>query len=335
MSTHSTSRDGFLPVADGLMASSLGTLAEASMLQSQSEAVENNSAAGSSSIRQGSTGSLSQTRTDNVLPSLAAGGMTQSLGDMGLGNPSDLIRATDNVSPYGSQSFQDLIDIDPNLGASLGGHGMGNAAGDGDAGYLQNFDYFNLMEVCGDINMNEASPTPDPAGSIPVERFDKVARLWPNPGGKCMADDEATRLWTDVVAHKGDNILADTSVAGASPVPSVGRESGSSWGLDDDGRLDMIRELRQSLPGFDTIADRFPPTRLLNVSLDAVFRQSSSLLQCIHRPTFSAKTAPPLVTLSACLLGLVILDHADIRPLALLYLPVRPSASIHSDCVVS
>lgn len=162
------------------------------------------------------------------------------------------------------------------------------------------------------------------ASCIPLERFARVARLWPNKRGS-TAGHEATNIWAEVVEYKGDNILTDTSIARSSPVPSIGKENESKWGLDEDKRQELIHELGSdllSLNGSNNSPD-FPPTRLLNLGLDLVFRQPNSLLPFIHQPTFSAKSTPNLVVLSLCLLGLALLDSKQVKALAFSYLPVR------------
>ncbi|RSL55956.1 hypothetical protein CEP53_006940 [Fusarium sp. AF-6] len=160
------------------------------------------------------------------------------------------------------------------------------------------------------------------ASGIPAERFAHVMRLWPQTGSS-LADDQAAKLWAEVVAHKGDNILMDTSIAETSPAPSVGRENESTWGLDEDKRQDMMREVALDFPPSQGSVSRpgFPGTRLLNLGLDVVYRQSQSLLICIHRPTFSAKSVPNLVVWSFCLLGLMLLESKQVRTLALHFLP--------------
>lgn len=323
---------------DQLMTTDMDTLATASILQVQSEGVNYHSTADNGQQAQPSQSRRTQQiaspptyshATQNI--SFSAGGTTPPLNGMNTSTPSALTRIAGTPFPYDGQSFMGFVHIDPGFGTDPGGQGIadgaGARAGNADVQFPQNLEYLNFMDFSADMNLGDTAPSSsgsnlDPADSIPIERFTQVGRLWPNQSLKCMTDDEATRLWADVVAYKGDNILTDLTIAEASPVPSVGRESGSSWGLDDDRRLDLIRELTQDLPGFEGTADRFPPTRLLNLGLDVLFRQSSSLLQCIHRPTFSAKSTPPLVTVSACLLGLVLLESAHIRPLAVQLLPV-------------
>ncbi|KAJ4315960.1 hypothetical protein N0V84_008094 [Fusarium piperis] len=190
--------------------------------------------------------------------------------------------------------------------------------------HLHYFDYldFAIDSYLPSTASRSQTSSSDCASSIPAERFAHVARLWPQTGSS-LADDQAAKLWAEVVAYKGDNILTDTSIAETSLAPSVGRENESTWGLDEDKRQDMMREVALDFPPSQGGANRpgFPGTRLLNLGLDVVFRQSQSLLICIHRPTFSAKSAPNLVIWSFCLLGLMLLDSKQVRALALHFLP--------------
>ncbi|RSL43061.1 hypothetical protein CEP54_015245 [Fusarium duplospermum] len=191
-----------------------------------------------------------------------------------------------------------------------------------------NLHYFDYMDFAIDSYLPSTASrlqtsSSDCASSIPAERFAHVARLWPQTGSS-LADDQAAKLWAEVVAYKGDNILMDASIAGTSPAPSVSRENESTWGLDEDKRRDMMREVSLDFPPSQDGASRpsFPGTRLLNLGLDVVYRQSQSLLICIHRPTFSAKSVPNMVIWSFCLLGLMLLDSKQVRALALHFLPV-------------
>ncbi|RSL77246.1 hypothetical protein CEP51_009231 [Fusarium floridanum] len=189
--------------------------------------------------------------------------------------------------------------------------------------HLHYFDYVDLAIDSYFPSTASRLQTSSSDCAIPAERFAHVARLWPQTGSS-LADDQATKLWAEVVAYKGDNILMDTSIAETSPAPSGGRENESTWGLDEDKRQDMMREVALDFPRSQDGANRpsFPGTRLLNLGLDVVYRQSQSLLICIHRPTFSAKTVPNLVIWSFCLLGLMLLDSKQVRALALHFLPV-------------
>uniref|UniRef100_A0A8H7KAC5 C2H2-type domain-containing protein n=1 Tax=Bionectria ochroleuca TaxID=29856 RepID=A0A8H7KAC5_BIOOC len=251
---------------DQLMTTDMDTLAAASILQAQSEGVNYHS-----------TADNGQQAQPNI--SFSAGGTTPPLSGMNTSTPSALTRIAGTPFPYDGQSFMGFVHMEPGFGTDPGEQGIadgaGARAGNADVQFPQNLEYLNFMDFSADMNLGDTAPSSsgsnlDPADSIPIERFTQVGRLWPNQSLKCMTDDEATRLWADVVAYKGDNILTDLTIAEASPVPSVGRESGSSWGLDDDRRLDLIRELTQDLPGFEGTADRFPPTRLLNLGLDCL-----------------------------------------------------------------
>lgn len=167
------------------------------------------------------------------------------------------------------------------------------------------------------------------AGAIPAERFAQVARIWPNKRAAGSVDTTREILWTEVVQSTGDSICTEPSIQEPSPSSTVGDQSESKWGLDEDKRQSLIQEF--SLNGESDLSgsvdcwlpgSNFPPTRLLNIGLDIAFRQPHSLLPYIHRPTFSAKTASNSIVLSLCLLGLAMLNSRPAREFTLAYLPV-------------
>lgn len=334
---HSLAMDEPPPAADQLVTSDLDTIAAASMLQAQNDglnphanAVLQPSIIHPRHIQQDAlpsgagTGDMSHNMSSLV-------GETSPIYGMDVGTPPQLPRVLGDSCRHDCEFYPGLADMDPVCGINFGSHEIKDntdiSTDNISAEHLQNTDYLDFMSFGAEMNfpstrLGSNMSRSDRANSIPAERLAQVARLWPNSNSRCMTDDEATRLWAEVVAYKGDNILTDLSVAETSPAPSIGRESGSSWGLDEDRRQDLIRELAQDHSARECDGRGFPPTRLLNLGLDVLFRQSSSLLQCIHRPTFSAKSAPPLVVLSSCLLGLVLLDSTHVRALAVHFLPV-------------
>ncbi|UPL02299.1 hypothetical protein LCI18_013233 [Fusarium solani-melongenae] len=171
--------------------------------------------------------------------------------------------------------------------------------------HLHYFDYidFAIDSYLPSTASRSQTSSSDCASSIPAERFAHVARLWPQTGSS-LADDQAAKLWAEVVAYKGDNILTDTSIAKTSLAPSVGRDNESTWGLDEAKRQDMMREVALDFPPSQDGASRpgFPGTRQLNLGLDI--------------------STPNLVIWSFCLLGLMLLDSKQVRALALHFLPV-------------
>ncbi|RHZ53609.1 hypothetical protein CDV55_104100 [Aspergillus turcosus] len=168
----------------------------------------------------------------------------------------------------------------------------------------------------------------DRASSIPSERFAEVARLWPDEMGASATNKFATNLWAEVVAYKGDNICADTSVSEPSPASSVGVNNASKWGMDEGRREELIEEFAirsredPSSEAYEPLPVDFPPARLLNLGLDIAFRQPHSLLPFIHQPTFSVKSAPNSIVFPLCLLGLVLLDSKRVRDFTHGYIPV-------------
>ncbi|RMJ09215.1 hypothetical protein CDV36_011153 [Fusarium kuroshium] len=193
-------------------------------------------------------------------------------------------------------------------------------------GSFNSLDFLNLSTANGNsptLTSSQFAST-ERAGSIPLERFAQVARLWPSNRSR-LTDDGAARIWIDVVGYRGDNILTDIFISETSPTPSIGKEKESKWGLDEDKRQELVHEF---VP--DALSSsKFPPTRLLNLGLDIVFRQPHSLLPFIHHPTFSAKSAPNLVVLSLCLLGLVHFDSKQVRDFAFSFLPAATQKCCH------
>ncbi|CAH0035275.1 unnamed protein product [Clonostachys rhizophaga] len=330
---------------DQLMTADMDTLAAASILQAQSEGVDYHSTADNAQQAQPGQSRRTQQIASPPIYSHATqnmsflAGTTPPLNGMNTGTPSEMTRVAGAPFPYDGQSFMGFVHMDPGFGTDPGGHniadGAGARTGNADVQFPQSLEYLNFMDFSADMNLGDTAPSSsgsnlDPVDSIPAERFAQVGRLWPNRSLKCMTDDEAIRLWADVVAYKGDNILTDLTIAAVSPVPSVGRESGSSWGLDDDRRLDLIRELTQNLPGFEGTVDRFPPTRLLNLGLDVLFRQPllKDVATCWLVPIPAWTICPPRCLQYEILTRLLVSQANAVAQVAGLFAQRTSSASI-------
>ncbi|KAF5584954.1 uncharacterized protein FSUBG_12617 [Fusarium subglutinans] len=175
---------------------------------------------------------------------------------------------------------------------------------------------FSLGETSPGIRGSQASSNSvDPVSSIPLERFARVAALWPR-NRTHSASQIASKVWADVVNYRGDGIFTDVSISQSSPSSTIGTENESRWGMDEEKRQDLIREFGSSGSSVD-----FLPARLLNLGLTIAFRQPHSLVPFIHQPTFSAKSASNSVVFSLCLLGLAILDSSYVKPFTAHYLP--------------
>ncbi|KAI7769923.1 hypothetical protein LZL87_003413 [Fusarium oxysporum] len=175
---------------------------------------------------------------------------------------------------------------------------------------------FSLGETSPGVRGSQASSNSiDPVSSIPLERFARVAALWPR-NTTHSASQIASRVWADVVNYRGDGIFTDVSISQSSPSSTIGTENESRWGMDEEKRQDLIREFGSPGSSVD-----FLPARLLNLGLTIAFRQPHSLVPFIHQPTFSAKSASNSVVFSLCLLGLAILDSSYVKPFTAHYLP--------------
>ncbi|KAG7414455.1 Transcriptional regulator ADR1 [Fusarium oxysporum f. sp. rapae] len=175
---------------------------------------------------------------------------------------------------------------------------------------------FSLGETSPGVRGSQASSNSiDPVSSIPLERFARVAALWPR-NTTHSASQIASRVWADVVNYRGDGIFTDVSISQSSPSSTIGTENESRWGMDEEKRQDLIREFGSPGSSVD-----FLPARLLNLGLTIAFRQPHSLVPFIHQPTFSAKSASNSVVFSLCLLGLAILDSSYVKPFTTHYLP--------------
>lgn len=171
--------------------------------------------------------------------------------------------------------------------------------------------------------------TTDRADAIPAERFAQVARLWPSKTLKSSSRKPKQDLWKEVVESSSDNIYTEPSAL--NHVPNSASRNESKWGLDEGKRQSLIQEFivdRSNDPGDktdDATKDsNFPTTRLLNLGLDIVFRQSHSHVPYIHRPTFTAETTSNSTLFALCLLGLSMLNSRPARESAVIYLPVCP-----------
>ncbi|KAF5984302.1 hypothetical protein FCOIX_2805 [Fusarium coicis] len=175
---------------------------------------------------------------------------------------------------------------------------------------------FGLGETSPGVRGSQASSNSvDPVSSIPLERFARVAALWPR-NRTHSASQIASKVWADVVNYRGDGIFTDVSISQSSPSSTIGTENESRWGMDEEKRQDLIREFGSPSSSVD-----FLPARLLNLGLTIAFRQPHSLVPFIHQPTFSAKSASNSVVFSLCLLGLAILDSSYVKPFTAHYLP--------------
>ncbi|KAF5626820.1 uncharacterized protein FTJAE_9492 [Fusarium tjaetaba] len=175
---------------------------------------------------------------------------------------------------------------------------------------------FGLGETSPGVRGSQASSNSvDPVSSIPLERFARVAALWPR-NRTHSASQIASKVWADVVNYRGDGIFTDVSISQSSPSSTIGTENESRWGMDEEKRQDLIREF-----GSPSSSVEFLPARLLNLGLTIAFRQPHSLVPFIHQPTFSAKSASNSVVFSLCLLGLAILDSSYVKPFTAHYLP--------------
>ncbi|KAF4495760.1 C2H2 transcription factor [Fusarium agapanthi] len=168
---------------------------------------------------------------------------------------------------------------------------------------------FSLGETSPGIRGSQVSSNSvDPVSSIPLDRFARVAALWPR-NRTHSASQIAPKVWADVVNYRGDGIFTDVSISQSSPSSTIGIENESRWGMDEEKRQDLIRKFGSPGSSVD-----FLPARLLNLGLTIAFRQPHSLVPFIHQPTFSAKSASNSAVFSLCLLGLAILDSSYVKP---------------------
>ncbi|PNP80359.1 hypothetical protein FNYG_05958 [Fusarium nygamai] len=101
---------------------------------------------------------------------------------------------------------------------------------------------FSLGETSPGVRGSQASSNSvDPVSSIPLERFARVAALWPR-NRTHSASQIASKVWADVVNYRGDGIFTDVSISQSSPSSTIGTENESRWGMDEEKRQDLIRE---------------------------------------------------------------------------------------------
>ncbi|KAF5713263.1 oxidoreductase [Fusarium globosum] len=99
---------------------------------------------------------------------------------------------------------------------------------------------FSLGETSPGIRGSQASSNSvDPVSSIPLERFARVAALWPR-NRTHSASQIASKVWADVVNYRGDGIFTDVSISQSSPSSTIGTENESRWGMDEEKRQDLI-----------------------------------------------------------------------------------------------
>lgn len=165
-------------------------------------------------------------------------------------------------------------------------------------------------------------PTVDRADSIPKERFALVARLWPRKS-KPFTSQIEDRLWAEVVNSPCESICTESDVSVPSTGSIIASESEPNWGLDEDKRQSLMRDIVDYPDDLNSQPETsFPSTRILNLGLDIAIRQSHSLVSFIHRPTFCAKSASNSILFALCLIGLSTTNSGHAKNLALTYLPV-------------
>ena len=109
------------------------------------------------------------------------------------------------------------------------------------------------------------------------------------------------RLWRNVASSTLDNIFSLPSA------PTDLQESPLQ-----DTRYTVDRECRQKLQAaLGEPFGAFPPTEVLNDGLDLFFHHYNPSIPLIHLPTFSVKSAPPLLLYTMCLIGLVMLGTPE------------------------
>ncbi|KAF5018400.1 hypothetical protein F66182_9629 [Fusarium sp. NRRL 66182] len=98
---------------------------------------------------------------------------------------------------------------------------------------------FSLGQVSPGAHRGSQASSNDPVSSIPLERFARVAKLW--PGDKAhSASQLASKIWVDIVAYRRDNICTDASTSEPSPNPAIGNENESKRDIDEEKRQDLI-----------------------------------------------------------------------------------------------
>ncbi|KAL6703759.1 hypothetical protein ACN47E_009140 [Coniothyrium glycines] len=179
---------------------------------------------------------------------------------------------------------------------------------------------------------NQASPSGSSvsiASKVPRDRFQRVQSCWPSRNKKptrLMPD-----LWASIIVADCANILSEIPSGTIEPPMSESARRTSRWGLDEECRSMLQRVLVNNasvrLTGSDSAGDtasssgdaapspsiegvQFPPAEILDIALEMYLYYFHPTLPIIHIPTFSAKSAPRLLLLCICLIGLSILGTA-------------------------
>ena len=143
--------------------------------------------------------------------------------------------------------------------------------------------------------------------SIPDSRFARVEEVWRDKFAKAS---HFQSIWTDVAKSSHANIFcSDRAVSGAST-----NDVDSRWGLNNAirGRLRAEFETPAGTPAASRassaqrlpVRSAFPPTEVLDISLDIYFRRIHPIVPFIHVPTFKAASTSPSLLFTMCILGI-------------------------------
>ncbi|GAB7342453.1 hypothetical protein MBLNU457_g0658t1 [Dothideomycetes sp. NU457] len=141
--------------------------------------------------------------------------------------------------------------------------------------------------------------------SIPDSRFARVEEVWRDKFAKAS---HFQTIWSDVASSSHANIFcSDRAVSG----PSF-HDVDSRWGLNNAirGRLRAEFETPAGTPAASKTASAqrlrsaFPPTEVLDISLDIYFRRIHPIVPFIHVPTFKAASTSPSLLFTMCILGI-------------------------------
>ena len=141
--------------------------------------------------------------------------------------------------------------------------------------------------------------------SIPDSRFARVEEVWRDKFAKAS---HFQTIWTDVANNSHANIFcSDRAESGASV-----NDVDSRWGLNNAirGRLRAEFETPAGTPAASRAASAqrlrsaFPPTEVLDISLDIYFRRIHPIVPFIHVPTFKAASTSPSLLFTMCILGI-------------------------------
>ncbi|KAJ5889086.1 hypothetical protein N7495_009127 [Penicillium taxi] len=158
--------------------------------------------------------------------------------------------------------------------------------------------------------------------SIPAERFSLVSRLWPK---RWSSQDcgFTCNLWKSLIMPSRNTAASDNLHPGSSMVSMNGSQN-TDWGLDDSQQQELVREFAPKSPAQPQRSDSlsyatshttsrsydgssmpsdsgFPSTRLLNLGLSTVLRQTHCLVSFLHQPTFVVRAAPKsIIAIKKC-----------------------------------